>query len=113
LNNNFNSLLHDADLIPLKAGSLLAGSHAPAGEQKALFCWRKMARRSSQNPMPATCPPTTLRSTWRQDLVLAGRLHHHAGGSADCGNGRRLRHHPERAPHSLECLEAPRILIYR
>ena len=99
---------------PLKSGSLLAGRHAPAGEQKALVLLEKNGQKviyktfAAGEIMPTHHAPVDVFVT-----VLAGRLiitqedvptEVMAGDYVIIPNG---------APHSLECLEAARILIYR
>lgn len=98
----------------LKSGSLLAGSHAPAGEQKALVLLDKSGQKVIYKTFAAG--ETMLTHHASVDVfvtVLAGRLiitqeevptEVAAGDYVIIANG---------APHSLECLEAARILIYR
>ena len=99
---------------PLKSGSLLAGHHAPAGEQKALVLLDKSGQKiifktlKAGETMPTHHAPTDVLVT-----VLAGRLiitqeatptEVTAGDYVIIAGG---------APHSLQCLEDARILIYR
>ena len=99
---------------PLKSGSLLAGSHAPAGEQKALVLLERNGQKviyktfTAGETMPTHHAPGEVLV-----VVLAGRLvitqedvptEATAGYYVILGSG---------APHSLSCLEAARVLIYR
>ena len=99
---------------PLKSGSLLAGRHLAPGEQKALVLLEK----NGQRVIYKTFAAGEIMSTHHASVdvfvtVLAGRLiitqedlptEVTAGDYVIIPNG---------APHSLECLEAARILIYR
>lgn len=99
---------------PLKSGSLLAGRHAPAGEQKALV----LLVRNGQKVIYKTFTTGETMPTYHAPgevlvAVLAGRLiitqeevptDVTAGDYVIIASG---------APHSLSCLEAARILIYR
>ena len=98
----------------LKVGSLLAGAHAPSGEQKALILLDKSGQKVIYKTFAAgEIMPTHHASVDVFVTVLAGRLiirqqevptEVTAGDYVIIANG---------APHSLECLEAARILIYR
>lgn len=99
---------------PLKSGSLLAGSHAPAGEQKALV----LLERDGQKVIYKTFAAGEIMPTHHAPgevlvVVLAGWLaitqeevptQVAAGDYVIIASG---------APHSLHCLEAARVLIYR
>ena len=99
---------------PLKSGSLLAGRHAPAGEQKALVLLDKNGQKVIYKTFAAgEIMPTHHAAVDVFVTVLAGRLiitqeevptEVTAGDYVIIASG---------APHSLECLEAARILIYR
>ena len=99
---------------PLKSGSLLAGCHTPAGEQKALVLLERNGQKviyktfNTGETMPTHHAPGEVLVA-----VLAGRLiitqeevptDVTAGDYVIIASG---------APHSLSCLEAARILIYR
>ena len=99
---------------PLKSGSLLAGRHPAAGEQKALVLLDKSGQKVIYKTFVAgEIMPTHKASVDVFVTVLAGRLvitqeevptEVTAGDYVIIANG---------APHSLHCLEAARILIYR
>ena len=99
---------------PLKSGSLLAGTHAPAGEQKALVLLEKNGQKVIYKTFAAgEVMPTHHAAVEVLVAVLAGRLiitqedqptEVMAGDYVIIASG---------APHSLACLEAARILIYR
>ena len=99
---------------PLKSGSLLAGHHAPAGEQKALVLLERNGQKviyktfTTGETMPTHHAPDEVLVA-----VLTGRLvitqeevptEITTGDYVIIASG---------APHSLSCLEAARILIYR
>ena len=99
---------------PLKSGSLLAGSHAPAGEQKALVLLEKNGQKviyktfATGEVMPTHHVAVDVLVT-----VLAGRLiitQEDVPTEVTAGDYVII---PNGAPHSLACLEAARILIYR
>ena len=97
-----------------KSGSLLAGNHAPAGEQKALVLLEKNGQKIIYKTFQAgEVMPTHHAPIEVFVVVLAGRLvitqeeiptEVVAGDYVILAAG---------APHSLACLEAARILIYR
>jgi quercetin dioxygenase-like cupin family protein len=98
----------------LKSGSLLAGHHTPAGEQKALVLLDK----SGQKVLFKTFAAGELMPTHHASVdvfvtVLAGRLiirQEDVPTEVTAGDYVII---PSGAPHSLECLEAARILIFR
>ena len=98
----------------LKAGSLLAGTHAPAGEQKALVLLDKSGQKVIYKTFAAgEIMPTHHASVDVFVTVLAGRLiirQEEVPTEVSAGDYVII---PNGAPHSLECLEAARILIFR
>ena len=99
---------------PLKSGSLLAGSHAPAGEQKALVLLERNGQKviyktfATGETMPTHHAPGEVLVA-----VLAGRLvitQEEVPTEVTAGDYVII---ASEAPHSLSCLEAARILIYR
>lgn len=98
----------------LKAGSLLAGQHAPAGEQKALVLLDKSGQKVLYKTFAAgEIMPTHHASVDVFVTVLAGRLlitQHEQPTEIEAGDYVII---PAGVPHSLECLEAARILIFR
>ena len=98
----------------LKSGSLLAGSHPAAGEQKALVLLDKSGQKVIYKTFAAgEIMPTHHASVDVFVTVLAGRLvitqedvptEVTAGDYVIISSG---------APHALHCLEAARILIFR
>ncbi|SHL18101.1 cupin domain-containing protein [Hymenobacter psychrotolerans] len=99
---------------PLKSGSLLAGAHAPAGEQKALVLLEKNGQKVIYKTFRAgEVMPTHHASVDVFVTVLAGRLiitQEEAPTEVTAGDYVII---PAGAPHSLACLEEARILIYR
>ena len=99
---------------PLKAGSLLAGHHAPAGEQKALVLLDKNGQKVIFKTFAAgEKMPTHHANTEVLVTVLAGRLIITVVDTLTeviAGDYVLI---PSGAPHALECLEAARILIFR
>ncbi|MBF9141622.1 cupin domain-containing protein [Hymenobacter properus] len=99
---------------PLKTGSLLAGHHTPAGEQKALVLLDKNGQKviyktfAAGERMPTHHAPAEVLVT-----VLAGRLVItvlETSTEVEAGDYLVI---PAGAPHALDCLEAARILIFR
>ena len=99
---------------PLKSGSLLTGTHPTAGEQKALVLLDKSGQKviyktfAAGELMPTHHAPVDVFVT-----VLAGRLiirQEEVATEVTAGDYVII---PHGAPHSLECLEAARILIFR
>lgn len=98
----------------LTTGSLLAGRHPPAGEQKALVLLERNGQKVIYKTFAAgETMPTHHAPGEVMVVVLAGRLvitqeavptEVVAGDYVIIVSG---------APHSLHCLEAARILIYR
>ena len=99
---------------PLKSGSLLAGSHAPAGEQKGLVLLEKNGQKVIYKTFAAgEIMPTHHAAVDVFVTVLAGRLiitQEEVPTEVTAGDYVII---PSGAPHSLHCLEAARILIYR
>ena len=99
---------------PLKAGSLLAGRHAAAGEQKALVLLDKSGQKVIYKTLAAgEIMPTHHATVDVFVTVLAGRLiitQEEVPTEVTAGDYVII---PSGAPHSLTCLEAARILIYR
>ena len=99
---------------PLKSGSLLAGSHAPVGEQKALVLLEKNGQKVIYKTFAAgEIMPTHHALVDVLVTVLAGRLiitQEEVPTEVTAGDYVII---PSGAPHSLECLEAARILIFR
>ncbi|GAA4054649.1 hypothetical protein GCM10022409_47170 [Hymenobacter glaciei] len=99
---------------PLKSGSLLAGSHPAAGEQKALVLLEKNGQKVIYKTFAAgETMPTHHASVDVLVAVLAGRLtitQEAIPTQVKAGDYVII---PLGAPHSLHCLEAARILIYR
>ncbi|WP_035564595.1 cupin domain-containing protein [Hymenobacter sp. IS2118] len=99
---------------PLKSGSLLAGSHAPAGEQKALVLLDKSGQKIIYKTFVAgETMPTHHAAVDVFVTVLAGRLiitQEDVPTEVTAGDYVII---PSGAPHALHCLEAARILIYR
>ena len=99
---------------PLKSGSLLAGSHPAAGEQKALVLLEKNGQKVIYKTLAAgEIMPTHHASVDVFVTVLAGRLiitQEEVPTEVTAGDYVVI---PSGAPHSLHCLEAARILIYR
>ena len=99
---------------PLKSGSLLAGRHTPAGEQKALMLLDKSGQKVIYKTFAAgEIMPTHHASVDVFVTVLAGRLiirQEEVPTEVTAGDYVII---PNGAPHSLECLEAARILIFR
>ena len=99
---------------PLKSGSLLAGSHTPAGEQKALVLLEKNGQKVIYKTFATgEIMPTHHASVDVFVTVLAGRLiirQEDVPAEVTAGDYVII---PNSAPHSLECLEAARILIFR
>ncbi|GAA3976966.1 cupin domain-containing protein [Hymenobacter antarcticus] len=100
---------------PLKCGSLLHGQHPPIGEQKGLVLLDK----AGQKIIFKTFQAGETMPTHHHDAgdvlvaVLAGRLTiTQEATSVDVAAGDYVIF-PAGAPHSLACLEAARILIYR
>lgn len=98
----------------LKSGSLLAGTHTPAGEQKALVLLDKSGQKviyktfRAGEVMPTHHAPVDVFVT-----VLAGRLiitQEEQPTEVTAGDYVII---PSGAPHSLHCLEDARILIFR
>ncbi len=99
----------------LNCGSLLAGTHAPAGEQKALVLLDKGGQKVIFKTFATgeTMPTHRYAAGEVLVVVLAGRLTiEQAELSMEAGAGDYIIF-PVGAPHSLTCLEAARILIYR
>ena len=98
----------------LKSGSLLAGNHAPAGEQKALVLLEKNGQKVIYKTFAAgETMPTHHASVDVLVTVLAGRLiitQEEIPTEVTAGDYVII---PTGAPHCLTCLEAARILIYR
>ena len=98
----------------LKSGSLLAGNHPAAGEQKALVLLEKNGQKVIYKTFTAgEIMPTHHASVDVLVTVLAGRLLitvEEVPTAVTAGDYVII---PNGAPHSLECLEAARILIYR
>ena len=98
----------------LKSGSLLAGSHAPAGDQKALVLLDKSGQKVIYKTFVAgEIMPTHHASVDVFVAVLAGRLiitQEEVPTEVTAGDHVII---PNGAPHSSECLEAARMLIYR
>ncbi|GAB3242035.1 hypothetical protein GCM10027346_37980 [Hymenobacter seoulensis] len=99
---------------PLTCGSLLAGSHPPAGEQKALVLLDKNGAKvlyktfQAGEVMPTHHAPVDVFVT-----VLAGRLiitQDEQPTEVTAGDYVII---SAQAPHSLTCLEPARILIFR
>ena len=99
---------------PLKSGSLLAGSHLAAGEQKALVLLEKNGQKVIYKTFATgEIMPTHHASVDVFVTVLAGRLiitQEEVPTEITAGDYVII---PSGAPHSLTCLEAARILIYR
>ena len=99
---------------PLKSGSLLAGSHAPAGEQKALVLLERNGQKVIYKTFAAgEAMPTHHAPGEVLVVVLTGRLiisQEEVPTEVVAGD---YVHLASGAPHSLHCLEAARILIYR
>ena len=99
---------------PLKSGSLLAGRHAAAGEQKALVLLEKNGQKIIYKTFVAgKIMPTHHASVDVFVTILAGRLiitQEEMPTEVTAGDYVII---PTGAPHSLTCLEAARILIYR
>ena len=99
---------------PLKSGSLLAGSHPAAGEQKALVLLEKNGQKVIYKTLAAgEIMPTHHASVDVFVTVLAGRLiitQEEVPTEVTAGDYVII---PSGAPHSLHCLEAARSLIYR
>ena len=99
---------------PLKSGSLLAGSHPAAGEQKALVLLEKNGQKVIYKTLAAgEIMPTHHAAVDVFVTVLAGRLiitQEEVPTEVTAGDYVII---PSGAPHSLHCLEAARILIYR
>ena len=99
---------------PLKSGSLLAGSHPAAGEQKALVLLEKNGQKVIYKTLAAgEIMPTHHASVDVFVTVLAGRLiitQEEVPTEVTAGDYVII---PSGAPHSLHCLEAARILICR
>ena len=99
---------------PLKSGSLLAGAHTPAGEQKALVLLEKNGQKVIYKTFHSgEVMPTHHASVDVFVTVLAGRLiitQEETPTEVTAGDYVII---PAGAPHSLACLEAARILIYR
>jgi len=99
---------------PLKSGSLLAGGHPAAGEQKALVLLDKNGRKVLYKTFAAgETMPTHHASVDVLVTVLAGRLIITQEGVPTEVTAGDYVIIPNGAPHSLHCLEAARILIYR
>ncbi|SFP89387.1 cupin domain-containing protein [Hymenobacter arizonensis] len=99
---------------PLKSGSLLAGSHPAAGEQKALVLLEKNGQKVIYKTFATgEIMPTHHASVDVLVTVLTGRLiitQEEVPTEVTAGDYVII---PTGAPHSLHCLEAARILIYR
>ena len=99
---------------PLKSGSLLAGRHPAAGEQKALVLLEKNNQKVIYKTLAAgEIMPTHHAAVDVFVTVLAGRLiitQEEVPTEVTAGDYVII---PSGAPHSLHCLEAARILIYR
>ncbi len=100
---------------PLKCGSLLNGHHAAVGEQKGLVLLNK----DEQKILFKTFRDGETMPTHHHDkgdvlvTVLSGRLtitQEETSVEVEAGDYVIF---PPGAPHSLTCLEAARILIYR
>jgi quercetin dioxygenase-like cupin family protein len=99
---------------PLKAGSLLAGHHTPAGEQKALV----LLDRNGQKVIFKTFAAGEKMPTHHANIevlvtVLTGRLVITIVDTPTEVTAGDYVLIPSGAPHALECLEAARILIFR
>ncbi|MBO2011269.1 cupin domain-containing protein [Hymenobacter negativus] len=98
----------------LKAGSLLAGQHSPAGEQKALVLLDK----SGQKVLYKTFRAGEVMPTHHAPVdvfvaVLVGRLIITQEGQPTAVTAGDYAIIPAGAPHSLHCLDDARILIFR
>ncbi len=100
---------------PLKCGSLLHGQHQPIGEQKGLVLLDKAGQKIIFKTLQVGETMPTHHHDGGEVLVavLAGRLTiTQEDTSVDVEAGDYVIF-PVGAPHSLACLEAARILIYR
>ncbi|WP_460675537.1 cupin domain-containing protein [Hymenobacter coalescens] len=100
--------------IQIQSGSLLAGQHAPVGEQKGLVLFSRNGQKVLYKTFRAgEVMPTHHSADEVLVTALAGQLELELGGTHTLLEAGDYLIIPAGAPHALRCLEDAKLMIFR